>query len=354
MNTARYRLHGLKLSYFTGKIEAYFRAKGIAHDFVEMDTADFRACAKATGIAQMPQVECPDGMWLTDTTEIIKHFEALDSEPRLTPETDILQFLSRLLEDLFDEWLWRPALYYRWAFKQDARLMSHQIAATMLRDMNLPLELRRRFILARQRRVYLKQDGITPKTSSQVENLFHRTLAALEPIFAERKYLLGARPCEADFGLFASMFRHFSSDPTPAGIMRESAPHTLAWVARLWATPPDVHRQAVPITELPDDLEPFWAMTALEYLPYLQANATAVSAGQQEVRYEQEGVAWRLPVSPYRARCLNQLQIQYRALSETDQATADQLHAGLHPILSATSDEVKQPPTGKPVGRDWR
>ena len=72
-----YRLHGLKLSYFTGKLEAYFRCKGIAHAFVEMDTADFRRCARATGIAQMPQVECPDGPWLTDTTAIIAHFEEM-------------------------------------------------------------------------------------------------------------------------------------------------------------------------------------------------------------------------------------------------------------------------------------
>ena len=49
---ARYRLHGLKLSYFTGKLEAYFRAKGVPFDYIEMDLADFRRCARATGIAR--------------------------------------------------------------------------------------------------------------------------------------------------------------------------------------------------------------------------------------------------------------------------------------------------------------
>ena len=68
---APYRLHGLKLSYFTGKLEAYFRVKGVAFEFVDMDTADFRRCARETGIAQMPQVQAPDGRWLTDTTAII-------------------------------------------------------------------------------------------------------------------------------------------------------------------------------------------------------------------------------------------------------------------------------------------
>jgi hypothetical protein len=51
-----WRVHGLDLSYFTGKIEAYLRAKGIGYQLVEMDTADFAACARATGIRQMPQI----------------------------------------------------------------------------------------------------------------------------------------------------------------------------------------------------------------------------------------------------------------------------------------------------------
>lgn len=75
MSAGEYVLHGLKLSYFTGKLEAYLRVKGVPHRFVGMDMADFRACARATGIAQMPQLETPDGGWLTDTTAILRRFE---------------------------------------------------------------------------------------------------------------------------------------------------------------------------------------------------------------------------------------------------------------------------------------
>ena len=68
MNDKVYRLHGLKLSYFTGKLEAYFRKKGVPFEFVEMDREDFQRCTHRTGITQVPQVEVPDGIWLTDTT----------------------------------------------------------------------------------------------------------------------------------------------------------------------------------------------------------------------------------------------------------------------------------------------
>eukprot|EP01031_Cornospumella_fuschlensis_P011723 gene11723-14324_t len=114
MTAKPYTLYGLKLSYFTGKLEAYLRAKGIAFQFVEMNTADFQRCARETGVAQMPQLLSPQGAWLTDTTTIIAHFEGQGAEPKLSSTTATGNFFSLLLEDAFDEWLWRPALYYRW------------------------------------------------------------------------------------------------------------------------------------------------------------------------------------------------------------------------------------------------
>ncbi|MDX1670634.1 MAG: glutathione S-transferase N-terminal domain-containing protein, partial [Limnobacter sp.] len=74
-STAPLQVHGLDLSYFTGKLEAYLRNKGIAYDLIEMDTRDFKRCAKATGVAQMPQVEWSGGQWLSDTKRIIPFLE---------------------------------------------------------------------------------------------------------------------------------------------------------------------------------------------------------------------------------------------------------------------------------------
>ena len=128
-------VHGLSLSYFTGKIEAYLRAKGIPYRFAEMDMAAFRRAARATGVSQMPQIEMPDGTWLTDTTSIIQHFEREMPEPSLSPRDPAAHFISLLLEDFGDEWLWRPALYYRWHCRDDMILMSAAIARSMMRDM---------------------------------------------------------------------------------------------------------------------------------------------------------------------------------------------------------------------------
>ncbi|MEQ9518621.1 MAG: glutathione S-transferase family protein [Parvibaculum sp.] len=312
----KYTVHGLTLSYFTGKLEAYFRAKGLPYRFVEMDMRDFRKCAKATGIAQMPQVETPQGAWLTDTTAIIKRLEEEATGPRLHSTDPATRFLSLLLEDLFDEWYWRPALYYRWAFDQDMQLMSSQIANTLLRDMPLPFFFRRQFILRRQRTVFLKQDGVTRTTAPHIEALYLNALKVLEPVFKKRPFLLGDRPCEADFGLMGPFFRHFFSDPTPAWIMRREAPHIAHWVTRMWALTPNDIKNASEIETIPDDLGYFFDLFGNEYLPYLEANADACAHGRKNIAYTANAVAWDLPTAPYRVHCLNELKSAFMALDD--------------------------------------
>ncbi|MFN3522069.1 MAG: glutathione S-transferase N-terminal domain-containing protein [Phenylobacterium sp.] len=353
----RHRLHGLTLSYFTGKLEAYMRAKGLAYDFVEMDMADFRACARATGVAQMPQLQAPSGEWLTDTTAIIARFEAGGAGPALKPAAPLDAFFSQFLEDYFDEWLWRPALYYRWRFEEDARLMSAQIARTMLRDLPGPFWMKRLSILLRQRRVFLHEDGVTAANGPAVEALFHATLDALEPIFAARPYLFGQRPCEADFGLFGSMFRHFSHDPTPQDLMRRRAPHTLAWVARLWAASPQAIEAAPPLAGAPADLDPFLAEANDGYLPYLAANAAAWRAGASSVRAEAKGGVFITRPSPYHVRCLDDLKRAFAALAAADRAAAAARIGPSAGLLAEPLDEVAAIPAAgrpRPTDRAWR
>jgi len=354
VSAGEYVLHGLKLSYFTGKLEAYLRVKGVPHRFVGMDMADFRACARATGIAQMPQLETPDGGWLTDTTAILRRFEDEGAGPRLRPTDPAAGFLSLLLEDAFDEWLWRPALYYRWAFVEDARLMSRQIARTMLRDVPGPLWLRDRVIRARQRREFLARDGITPLTSPAIERLYPEVLAVLEAILASRPFLFGDRPCEADFGLFGPMFRHFFSDPTPGAILRETSPAVLAWTSRLWGTQPADLDGAADLAEAPADLDPLLALVARDHLPELAAHLEATLAGRPEARFQACGVDWRVPVSPYRAGCLLSLRQDFQALPEAARVAVRKRLGPAVAILEGTIPQLPARKSGRPLNRHLR
>jgi glutathione S-transferase len=308
------RVHGLDLSYFTGKFEAYLRFARIPHERDEISAKSFERIGQATGVKQMPAVEFADGTWATDSTPMILTFDAQHPERSVFPGDPAMRFLVRLLEDYADEWLWRPALHYRWSFEPDARLMSHRIATEMLHDMPLPLALKRWLVKRRQLRRYVWGDAVTPATRAHVEAIYLRNLAALQAVFAQRPFLLGARPCLADFGFFASMFRHFGLDPTPARIMRDTAPAVYEWLARMWNSGALEDLGDWP-SEAPSDLQPFWNEIGACYLPYLTANARATTAGLKRFTWTVEGVTYTTPVHAYRVTCLDVLRTEYSRLS---------------------------------------
>jgi hypothetical protein len=245
-----------------------------------------------------------------------------------------------MFEDLFDEWYWRPALYYRWAHADDARLMSTELARQLLRDVPAPLFLSRLFILLRQRQVYMKKDGVTKSTAPLIEAQYLASLTELNKILAKRPYLFGEVPCEADFGLFGPFFRHFFCDPTSGRLMRNQAPNLLHWVTRLWSTRPSDIADKNSISEIPDDLDYFFDMISDDYLPYLKANADAVAQGDANVGYRAQNADWEVPVAPYRARCLNDLKQGYLALDEQAQMKVAEL-------LSASAITILKMPLTK-------
>jgi hypothetical protein len=153
-----------------------------------------------------------------------------------------------------------------------------------------------------------------------VEQCYRDTLATLEAIFTRRPFVLGARPSEADFGFFGSMFRHFFSDPAPARIMRERAPGVQEWVARMWNLRPERFAEEPLPDRIPDDLGALRDAIAAVYLPYLDANAAAYARGDALVGYEVAGTVFSEPVKPYRVWCHDRLQAALAALDDAARA----------------------------------
>jgi glutathione S-transferase len=308
------RVYGSEISYFTGKLEAYLRYKGIDYQRVALTPLVWNRVARKTGARQMPAVELPDGRWVTDTTPIIEWIERQHPEPAVIPEDPFQAFASRLLEDYADEWLWRPALHYRWSYRRDALLLSRRIVDELLRPIPVPAGLKRLLIRRRQMRRYVRGDGVTDATRAHVEGIYLKSLDQLGAILETRSFLLGQRPTLADFGFFASMFRHFGLDPTPAAIMLERSPAVWAWLGRVW------HGQAVPRTGellggVPSDWGPLLDEVGSAYLPYLVANARAWQENRPRFDVDIQGVPYReLPTSRYRVWCLERLRTHLEAL----------------------------------------
>lgn len=352
-------VHGLDLSYFTGKLEGYLRAKGLTYRLQEMDTASFRAQAHRTGIRQMPHLELPDGQWLTDTPLIIDRLEQISPQSSLTPHDSALRFLADLIEAYGDEHLWRPALYYRWAYAADAHLMSGRLADGMFADLPLPRALRRQIALRRQRSVYLRDEGVNNANRDRIEADYTDLLAALNGIFSARDWLLGDAPTRADIGLFGPLFRHFASDPTPARIMRDRAPRVAEWAARLWALSPDPARSAIDLTRIPTDLGPLLHLIEDRFLPEMADNQQAVRRSAPLTRHYDQGVNFTYRANAYRAWRLSRLQASFAALTVPAQITLDR-HLSPRSVAILGSGHTVQPdgPTPSPESmvrdRWWR
>lgn len=102
VSDAPYLVYGTAASYNTGKLEAYLGAKGIFYLLEPFSESNLRRCVAHTGGGQVPQVECPDGSWLVDSTLIIEYLERVSPEPMVSPREPAVAFVSRLIEDYAD------------------------------------------------------------------------------------------------------------------------------------------------------------------------------------------------------------------------------------------------------------
>jgi glutathione S-transferase len=302
----------------------------------------------------MPAVLLADGRWLTDTTPTIAWLEQQFPSPQIIPTAPEQRFFSLLLEDYADEWLWRPAMHFRWYSDEGAMQASRHLASEIMIGIPLPGWLKRWYFRRRQRGGYTAGDGINESNRLQVEGIYHNNLAWLSNILEQRPYLLGNSPSLADIAFMGPMFRHFSQDPIPAEIMRQEAPAVWEWVARLWNYDSTAHTEEW-LEGVPEDWNAWLDDMGNTYLPYLCDNALAVQAGKTRFTTTVDGVTYsNARVSRYRVWCLEQLRAHYLALpaSASEQVKQRlQQHGCWEPLwrihtLSSGVNRATDPPFG--------
>ncbi len=310
-------LRGSSISYFTGKMENYFRLKGIPYRFKSMVFPEEEGRnKKALGLSQMPTVQLSDGRWMTDSTKMIEWFEDEYSDNPVVPEDPVQAFVCFLLEDWADEWWWRPAMHYRWFYEEGAQFASGHLAREVMRGLHIPLFVKRAILRRRQRNGYTSGDGISPAAVAGVEADVAALFSQLETIFSNRRFLLGDRPTLADIGFSGPFFRHFALDPIPLQLLRHTAPSTLEWVMRLWNSSPESLQGGL-IQGVPDDIRALLQHIARGYLPYLNANVEAVRQGKLRFSAKVGGVNYtRARSSHYRVWCLSELRSRFNSVPQ--------------------------------------
>jgi len=311
------KVYGVKVSYYTGKMENYLRYKEIPYEHFSMDSKKIQYdIRKNLGVIQVPNIQLPDGRWMTDTTPMIQWFEEKFPDGPVIPDDLEQAFFCLLLEDYADEWLWRPAMHYRWHYQRDALSLSRYLSEDVFSVLPLPKCLTRLFVRTRQRTIFTTGDGIDKGNIQDIEATYLNILNVLQSIFEKRPFMLGDKPSLADIAFSGPMFRHFSIDPTPALIMRETAPAVYEWTARLWNTRYSETR-GIWMNGIPDDWGPILDDIGSAYFPYLCANIEAWKNGEKRFSAEIDGVVYeKARTSHYRVWCLEILQKRFNALPD--------------------------------------
>ena len=309
---AKHIVIGSEESPYSVKVRAYYRYKGIAHDWRGRGEAQ-ELFAKHARLPLVPLVVVDEERAMQDSTPIIEALEDAHPEPGIHPPGVALRFLSALLEEFADEWGNKWMFHMRWAREVDQVVVSERFARANLggngqvdesRVQELARNIRERMVP----RVWFV--GANDVTAPQIEQSLADTLAILETHLASRPYLFGGRPAFADFGLWGQLYE-CGRDPT-AGALVAKAPNVVAWIERM--------ADAAALSEFEDwsELAPTLLpllrdQVAALFLPWSVANAAAIAAGDDEFDVTLKGRRWTQKPQKYHARSLAALKAKYAA-----------------------------------------
>lgn len=275
----QYVLHGWHLSYFTGKLRAYMRYKGLDFKDKPVNAYDLTVrIPKKTGAVVMPVVQTDKGEWLQDTTTTIDTLEQRHPTPSVVPASPVQHVAALLIEAWADEW-WVPiAMHYRWSYPENYALFEHDAGKALLPL--APNAVRKKLVenaVAGKLRAYLPGVGVVPEQFEIMERWTTQILDALEQHFAEHDYLFGGQATVADFALVGPMYGHLNRDPAPKRDLLDPRPNLQKWVDRVHGG--DAAKgELLANDQIPETLSPIFAAIFNEFLPMVSEIAGRVSA----------------------------------------------------------------------------
>lgn len=284
--SGKYTLWGAAHSFYTGKIRSYLIKKGAAFREICPSHPRFNAVIVPTvGQVVVPVLETPEGQILQDTSDMIDHLEARWPAPPMIPATPVQCAVAWLLGAFGSEALLPAGMHYRWSFRAQ---QEDFLRAEFGRAVHAGPDRAARRSAGEQMMNYfsgfLPFLGVLPETIPAIEAACLELLDALDVHFQHYPYLLGGRPCIADFGFMAPLFAHLARDPVPATLMKNVAPNVYRWTERMNAPGfsdgefPDHPETCLPDDAIPSTLEPVLRLVFQDWGPELLANAALYNA----------------------------------------------------------------------------
>ncbi len=306
-----YRILGALGSPYSLKMRAIFRYRRIPHVWVQ-SRAQNDAERASMKVPVIPVIEYPDGSRRNDSTPLAYDLEARHRGQRsILPTDQAAAFLTALLEDMADEWGTKLMFHYRWFSPRDQQQMSRWLAFDRLAGEGVGAIENYAQVFQDRQVGRMALVGCTEANAPLIEGTAERLLAIFEDLTPSQPYLFGSRPSLADFAWYGQ-FSQLIVDPTPSDLLRSRAPYTMRWTMQL------DDASGVEGEWREDNFAPavgeLLGFAGEVYLPFLAANAAALSAGRDSFSVTLMGVDYAQASFKYQARCLEVLRERFAAL----------------------------------------
>lgn len=327
---SHYDIYGALGSPYSMKVRAAMRAKRLVHTWTGMTAEDRQSVMPNVRAPVIPVIRTPDGSWTNDSTSFLL---SLEGEGRdLLPQSPIVRFACLLLEDMADEWFMKAMFHFRWAYEDDAEWCANWLMFDTLPNAGRKAVEDAAATIRERQISRMALVGCTPQTGPLIEASWKRICRELEALAtSSSRFLFGDRISLADLGFYGQL-KVMSVDPTPMAWLRTETPYLYRWLDHAddasgidgnWVA--DTGPVVKNLLRIAGDT----------YLPFLDANASALAAGEETFSLEIEGETYTQGVFKYQAKCLHSLRSSWGELTTEDKdALSSMIGTGNH-ILSA-------------------
>lgn len=231
--TETYTLYGSYASYYTAKVRACLRKKGVP--FVERLPSDpmFRNKVRpASGSHRIPQLLTPEGGVVQDSVEIVDYLEMQFPDLPAFPDTPRQRTFVHLMELLGSEGLVRLAWLHRWMFDDNQPFVKMDFGRSFKPQGDDDELLKYGNLIAERMMSYgLPESTLEMRTS--LDTTYVALLELYEAHLVKHPYLLGGHPSAADYAVMGALHAHMGRDPAGLRVMQNHAPRTFRWVEHM-------------------------------------------------------------------------------------------------------------------------
>ena len=265
MYCGEYELYGVELSFFTRKLEAQLRFQQIPWRYrFRNDERDKEVGARA-GTHFIPVLITPDGWMIADTIALGPMLNDRFDKAPVIPSTPQQRAACFVLEDIFNHWLGRVCVHTRWCYPDNVNWIGPRFGANVMLDRSIdePFsdeELEQltpigEFMYQGFGKNVCEFTGVGPDQAEAVKADYLQLMSVLAQHFDQHDFLLGGRPCLADFALAGASKAHFICDPVPLEWLGEYRPMLEAYTERVFSADTD-NCQWLEDDKLPASLSP--------------------------------------------------------------------------------------------------